>query len=240
MESIPFFWGNNGPKWKINEKNKKEIKMIKSGPNNCIYSVSTFNSNTYQKIQIKLKIKKIYNISSMPIGIINNFQHKNTWFPTKEIPNNNEIKIKQNMYYCIDIDDGQKNSHITNHKWKQWSNNNNLSYSSGDILIFRIDFVNNLISIGKNNNNIIGNIFENINDIDIKNINWSFVVCSQFKDDCVELLSCKGIKTSIKNAIKEENEKEKESELEKEINLLRAKQLRLMYILLIGLSDSRM
>ena len=223
MKSVGFEWGHNGASWEINDKNKKEIKIIKGiGFNgNCIYSVNTFNSNTYQKIQVKLKIKKRYRYGTyMPIGIINNFQHKNTYFDKKEIPNNNEMKIKQNIYYCIAISDGEKNSHITNHKWEKWKNNNKFSFSSGDTLTLTIDFMDCSISIVKNSNNdLIGTPFTNINDLKNKNINWRLVVCSSYKDDCVELLSFKGI--PIINAVQEE----KECEFEKELKLLQEKQL---------------
>ena len=91
MESVPFCWGHNGPKWEINKKNKNIIKYIGPIGWNSIYSVDTFNSNQFQKIQFELKIIK--RRDSLCIGIINNFQHKNTWFTQKEIPNNNEMQI---------------------------------------------------------------------------------------------------------------------------------------------------
>ena len=119
MESIPFQWGYNGPNWKINDKNGEEIKLTATGWNS-IYSVDTFNSTQYKRIQFELKIKK--RSCNMLIGIINNFQHANTKFCINEIVTNNESKIDQNMYYCIDADDGTKESHTKNH----------ISYSSSD------------------------------------------------------------------------------------------------------------
>ena len=141
MEDVPFTWGHNGPKWKINDTNKNEIIHLGGYVWNSIYSVDTFNSNTFQKVTFALKIKQRY--GTIAIGIINNVQHKNTYFFQKEILNNNEMKIKQNMYYCLDADDGDKKSHVINHKWKKCMNND--SINSGDILTFTIDFLSSSI-----------------------------------------------------------------------------------------------
>ena len=225
---VPFTWGyhnSDGPGWKINENNKKEIKKLASNVTpRSIYSVDTFNSNTqFQKIKFSLKIKK--RNGSVLIGIINNVSHKHTEFTTKEIPNNNnnnnnEMKIKQNMYYCINACDGQKSSHVTNHKCKSCMNT---TFNSGDILTFTIDFLSSSISCVKNNNGKTFTLFENIKDI--QNTNWRLVVSSRWKDDCVELLSCKGIRQKTDQESKMEellNDKKKEIDdykKEKELNV---------------------
>ena len=98
---VPFEWGDHGPLWKINDKNEKEIMHLEKYGFNSVYSVDTFHSNTFTEVSFKLKIKK--RNEWLYIGIINNVQHKNTRFWGKEIPNNDETKIKQNvlLYWCI-------------------------------------------------------------------------------------------------------------------------------------------
>ena len=182
---VPFEWGHNGLLWKINENNEKEIMHLEKYGINTIYSDDTFHSSTFKKITFKLNIKKRY--TNMYIGIINNVQHKNTRFWTKEIPNNNEMKIKQNMYYCIGAHNGKKSSHVTNHEDKACMND---SINSGDILTFTINFESKSISIVQNNGKT-STLFKNIEDI-CKNTNWRFFVSSYMEDSCVELLSCTG------------------------------------------------
>ena len=217
MQSIDWEWGHCGPNWEIDKTDTNIVRAL-SGPGffdwSCIYSVNTFNSNTYQKVQIKLKIKERYQSSYLPIGIINNFQHKATGFWTPEIPDNTEMKIKKNMYYCLNSSDGMSASHITNHDDVQWTNKN-LNFSSGDILSLSINFSDKSISVFKNNT-LIGKMFKNVKDLN-DNINWRLVVASARKDDCVELISCSGIKIKQLSTKREkENEvKERDAEHEK-------------------------
>ena len=178
-------WGYHGPLWQINDKNKNEITRLHKHGWNSIYSVDTFNSDTFGKITFKLSIKK--RNWGLYIGIINNAQNKNTRFWTRAITNKDEMKIKQNMYYCIDVYYGQKRSHVTNDEDEKFLND---SINNGDTLTFKIDFKCTSISIDKNNGTEF-TLFENIKDI--KNADWRLFVSSSRKDNCVELLSCKGV-----------------------------------------------
>ena len=215
---IPLKWGNNGELWKISAKNKNEIVNLKDG-SNSVYSVDTFDSNTYRKITFALRIKEKRN--SLQIGIVNNVQHKNTRFCKKEIPNNNEMKIEENRYYCIDAHTGKRQSHVTNHAPEEYTDD--IIYD-GDILIFSIDFESESISIGINDDEIFP-MFTNIKDI--KNENWRLAVSAYYKDNCVELLSCKGITKEGEGEVDDDQlqeskveelliEKEKEKQKEKE------------------------
>ena len=181
---VLFEWGHNGSLWKINDKNEKEIMHLDKFGCSTIYSDDTFDSDTFTQITFKLKIKK--RNSSLWIGIINNVQHKNTPFWEKEIPNNDEMEMKQNMYYCIGASDGMKGSHVTNDQDEACIND---SINNGDTLTFRINFKSESISIVKNSGKKF-TLFQSIKDI--KNTNWRLFVSSYWEDNCVELLSCKG------------------------------------------------
>ena len=221
---VPFTWGYHDQKeWKINDIYAKRIKRIgKYRYYYSIYSVETFNSNTFDVITFTLRIKKRY--ERMYIGIINNVQHKNTLFCQKEIPNNNEMKIKQNMYYCINAKNGEKSSHVTNYKWEKCMND---GINSGDRLTFSINFPQQTIFCVKNHLRFIP--FENIEDI--KNTNWRLVVTAWYPDDCVELISCEHLVTpgKVRRLMDQESKMEdllsdKESRIEyckkeKELNL---------------------
>ena len=93
---VPFAWGHNGPKWKINDKNEHEISIIQGNEwsdTNSIYSIDMFHSNTFQQLRFRLKISN--KRDCMQIGVINNCCHKNRDFDTEKIPYNKQGKIKK-------------------------------------------------------------------------------------------------------------------------------------------------
>ena len=96
---------------------------------------------------------------------------------------------KENRYFCVYTQNGQKASHRTNHTKMEWKKNQSW-FASRDILLFCVDFLNRSIEIHKNGQ-LIGKLFENIPDIN--NTDWRLIINSgyQYKGDCIQLLSCK-------------------------------------------------
>ena len=203
FDDLRFHWGKHGSHWKINRNNQRCIQVVNGGTNS-MYSVETFNSRQYNKVQFDLRITKTAVYSNMNIGIVNNMSHTGTHFSQKEINSNQSNATTKNIYYSVRGYSGHKCSYMTDHSWTTWTQNQDLSsWKAGDTVSFLIDFDRLAISYFKNGQNIRDTnndqMCDKIDEKYLKNINFRFAVSSGRVGDCIELLSCKGIKRNDYN-----------------------------------------